>query len=112
MTVKARETLVARNRTLIAHHAALMAQFCAERPALFTWHAPRAGSVALVQWHGAEPVEAWCETIVHRAGVMVVPGSMFDWPGGYFRVGLGRASFPQALKQVARTLTRPAPFHA
>lgn len=104
MTVKARETLVARNRILIAHHAALMAQFCAARPHLFTWRAPRAGSVALAQWHGAQPVEAWCEDLIHRAGVMVVPGNMFDWPGGYFRVGLGRANFPRALKQLAQAL--------
>ncbi len=35
---------------------------------------------------------------------MIVPGSLFDYPGEHFRIGLGRANFPAALKQVGEYL--------
>jgi hypothetical protein len=38
---------------------------------------------------------------------MIVPGSIFDYPGGYFRIGLGRKNFPEALEQVGIYLNQP-----
>jgi hypothetical protein len=28
---------------------------------------------------------------------MIVPGSIFDYPGAHFRLGLGRRNFPEVL---------------
>ena len=37
---------------------------------------------------------------------MIVPGSLFDYPGNHFRIGLGRKNFPEALEQVGKYLKR------
>jgi hypothetical protein len=39
---------------------------------------------------------------------MIVPGTMFDHPGGHFRVGLGRTNFGEVLAGLGGYLaTRP-----
>jgi len=35
---------------------------------------------------------------------MIVPGSLFDFPNGHFRLGLGRKNFAEALEQVEEFL--------
>jgi hypothetical protein len=32
---------------------------------------------------------------------MIVPGSIFDFPGNHFRLGLGRRNLDEALQQVS-----------
>jgi hypothetical protein len=39
---------------------------------------------------------------------MVVPGSIFDYSGPHFRVGLGRQSFPEALALFGSVVDRVA----
>jgi aspartate/methionine/tyrosine aminotransferase len=49
-------------------------------------------------------VENLCQNALEQQGVMIVPGSLFDYPGNYFRVGLGRKNFNQALNQFDKML--------
>ena len=35
---------------------------------------------------------------------MIVPGSIFDYPGKHFRIGLGRKNFAEALERVGDQL--------
>ena len=66
----------------------------------FVWIKPQAGSIAFPRWVGGTPVEQFCQGVLDRQGVMIVPGSIFDFPGNHFRVGLGRKNFAQALERV------------
>ena len=70
----------------------------------FRWLPPQAGSIAFPAWTGPGSVEALCQTALDREGLMIVPGSIFDYSGGYFRVGLGRRSFPEALGRLAQVV--------
>src|SRR5690606_7971636 len=42
-------------------------------------------------------VEEFCRGLVHEAGVLLFPGTVFDVNTPHFRLGLGRADFPQAM---------------
>jgi aspartate/methionine/tyrosine aminotransferase len=106
IALRAREALVTRNLQIVQHNAALAAEFFAARPALFRWIAPQAGSVAFPQWLGAHSVEAFAEAAVKDAGIMIVPGAIFDRPGQHFRVGLGRRNFGEVLGQLEEFLNR------
>ena len=35
--------------------------------------------------------------LVEKRGVLILPGSIFDWPGPHFRIGFGRRNLPDAL---------------
>ncbi len=104
--LRARETILARNLEIIRGNLHSAEAFCARHTEQLTWYPPRAGSVAFPRWKGQLPLEEFCQGLVEQEGVMVVPGSMFDFPGGHFRIGLGRTNFAEALERVERFLQR------
>lgn len=100
IALRAGETLAARNRALVRANAAAAGQFFARYPQWVQWLPPSAGSTAFPRWRGAEPLEAFCRRALDERGVLIVPGSMFDYAGSHFRVGLGRRNFSEVLKQL------------
>ena len=98
--LRAHDAIVARNLEIVRANLAQAEAFCTRHAGLFGWLAPQAGSVAFPEWRGTGGVEDFCARCLERQGVMVVPGSMFDYDGPHFRVGLGRRNFPQALERV------------
>jgi aspartate/methionine/tyrosine aminotransferase len=100
--LRARQAIIDRNLAIIKENLDHAAAFFARHPSLFRWLPPQAGSVAFPAWQGPGSAEDFCQAVLHRQGVMIVPGSMFDLPGTHFRVGLGRRSFPEALDRVER----------
>jgi aspartate/methionine/tyrosine aminotransferase len=101
MALRARETILTRNLEIIRANRAHAEAFCAEHPALFRWLAPQAGSIAFPEWRGAQAMDDFCEAVVTRRGVMIVPASKFDFAGAHFRIGLGRRNLPEALAEVS-----------
>jgi aspartate/methionine/tyrosine aminotransferase len=104
MALRARDALVARNLALIQHNLKIAERFFAEHPDRFVWIRPHAGSIAFPRWTGGASVEQFCQGALDGPGVMIVPGSMFDFPGNHFRVGLGRRNLPEALERVGNYL--------
>ncbi len=99
-----KERIVRRNLEIIRVNLESAGQFFGEHAHHFTWFSPQAGSVAFPKWLGEMPVEQFCQEVLEKQGVMIVPGSLFDFPGNHFRVGLGRKNFPEALELVGRHL--------
>ena len=104
IALRAQAPIVERCAGLVARNQALMQNFCARRPGLIEWLAPRAGSTAFPRWVGAGTVEEFCAVALAKRELMIVPGSMFAAPGSHFRVGLGRENFPQALQVLEKML--------
>ena len=94
------ERIVQRNLAIIRENLALAEQFFATHRDQFSWAPARAGSVAFPQWLGPGSVEQFCNNVLEQQGVMIVPGSLFDSPGGHFRIGLGRKNFGEGLELV------------
>lgn len=97
--------IVQRNLEIIHQNIALAAAFCQRHTRRFVWLAPRAGSIAFPRWLGTGRVEDFCQQVLDERGVMIVPGSIFDYPGSHFRLGLGRKNFAEALGQVENWLS-------
>lgn len=90
------EKILQRNRALIAENLALAESFFMARPDLFEWLAPQGGSTAFPRYLGGA-VEEWCDDLVAKKSLMILPGTVYDKPGGFFRIGLGRTNFSEAL---------------
>lgn len=101
IALRAKEAIVARNLDIIRQNLNVAEQFFAERKDRFLWIKPQAGSIAFPRWLGATPVEQFCQDVLAQQSVMIVPGSLFDFPGNHFRVGLGRRNFAEALQRVS-----------
>jgi aspartate/methionine/tyrosine aminotransferase len=101
MALRAKEAIIARNLDIIRQNLSVAEQFFAERRDRFLWIEPQAGSIAFPRWLAATPVEQFCQDVLAQQNVMIVPGSIFDFPGNHFRVGLGRQNFAEALQRVS-----------
>ena len=99
-----KERILRRNLDIIRENLKSAGRFFGEHAHIFSWFSPKAGSVAFPEWRGEGSVEQFCQEVLEKQGVMIVPGSLFDFPGNHFRVGLGRKNLPEALGQVAEYL--------
>ena len=102
--LRSRRGIAARNLDLIQANLERAARFFARHAPRLQWLPPRAGTVAFPRWCGRGPVEDFCLAAVEHAGVMIVPGSLFGYPGNHFRIGLGRKNFAQALDRLDQYL--------
>ena len=101
IALRARESIVARNLGIVLENLAVADRFFERFSHLFRWLRPLAGPVAFPSLVLEIPIDQFCRNLLTREGVMVVPGSLFEFAGNHFRVGLGRKNFPEALERVA-----------
>jgi aspartate/methionine/tyrosine aminotransferase len=97
--LRARDRILDRNRGILRRNLEHAASFLRARPDRFCWIPPSGGTVAFPLWTGGGTVEDFCRRLIEERGVMAVPGSLFEFPGNHFRIGLGRRDLPEALEQ-------------
>jgi len=102
------ETLLARNRAILAESRALADRFFARHGHRFRWVRPSAGPIGFPRLvHGdAGDVEQFCRRLVQEAGVLLLPGSVYDVATPHFRLGLGRRDFPLAMERLEEFIAR------
>jgi aspartate/methionine/tyrosine aminotransferase len=99
VAMRNRQSLAARNLAIIQENLSVMDGFFSRYASLFTWVRPRAGSMAFPRYLGGD-VEQFCDSLVKNAGVLLLPGSVYDETGNHFRLGLGRKNLPQAVERL------------
>ncbi len=99
IAVRHSEEIFARQRVRLVSNLQLLAEFFARHPDLFAWQRPGAGTTTFPRYLGGKALE-FCDRLVEKTGVMLIPGTFFDMEGEFLRFGYGRASFPEALKQL------------
>jgi len=102
IALKARDTILARNRRLVTENLALLDAFFADHPDLFDWMRPDGGCVAYPRYRGADGVEAFARSLVEEAGVLVLPSSIYrsdlnETAPDRFRIGFGRSGLGDGL---------------
>jgi aspartate/methionine/tyrosine aminotransferase len=95
VAMRNRQKLIDRNLGIIKHNLSAMDDFFQRHAHLFSWIRPSAGSMAFPHYLGGD-VESFCDELVRRAGVLLLPGSMYDDRANHFRLGLGRKNLPEA----------------
>jgi aspartate/methionine/tyrosine aminotransferase len=100
IALQAKDQILSRNLGIVRRNLKLAGQFFSEHSPLFDWLSPQAGSVAFPRWRSERSVEAFCQDLLDQQGVMIVPGSVFEFPGNHFRIGLGRRNLAEGLERV------------
>lgn len=98
LALRYREKLVERNRGLVLRNLKLLSEFLVRWPHLFSWTPPNASPIGFVQFKPERDVYQFCESVVQRSGVLLLPGSVYDQPR-HIRFGYGRANMPESLAQ-------------
>lgn len=101
IALRARETVLARSRGIVAANLVRLDAFFAEWPDRFAWVRPRAGSVGFPRLTvPGVSIDDWAAGLVEAQGVLLLPGSQFGYGGNHFRIGLGRTDLPEALDRL------------
>lgn len=102
MALRAKEKILERNLLIVRRNLELLDRFFEKFPKIFAWKKPTAGSTAFPKLLLPLSVNEFTEDLIDREGVMLLPGSVYDFPGNYFRIGFGRKDMPEALNRLER----------
>lgn len=110
IALKSREEILQRNRALIAENLGLLGDFFADYPALFDWVIPDGGCIAYPRYAGPDGVESFCKNLVEKAGVLLLPASVYQSeltpvPTDRFRIGYGRSNTLEGLEAMRNYLS-------
>ena len=105
VAMRNRHKLIERNLAIIKQNLAVIDDLFTRRAELFSWVRPQAGSMAFPRYRGGD-VERFCDELVKQAGVLLLPGSVYDDSRNHFRLGLGRKNLPQAVERLEQFLIK------
>jgi len=97
-----REEILERNRNRLNHNLSELEKFFRDYPDIFDWYTPDGGCIAYPRYKGRGTVEEFCETLVEKHGVLLLPASIYrselmDTPNDRFRIGFGRRNIEDGL---------------
>jgi aspartate/methionine/tyrosine aminotransferase len=99
------DELVERSRRLVLENLPLVEDLIERRGELLEWHRPQAGPIGFPRVRPDIDVRSWCESIAEQAGVLLLPGYVYDEPR-HVRIGFGRRNLPQAIERLDAHLDR------
>jgi aspartate/methionine/tyrosine aminotransferase len=102
IALRAKETILARNRNLVRNNLKQLEKFFGEFSDLFEWYRPAGGCVAFPKYLGSGSADQFCEDLVAKSGVLLLPPRIFrsellDTPDNRFRIGYGRRTIGEGL---------------
>jgi aspartate/methionine/tyrosine aminotransferase len=101
IALRAKAQVLARSRGIIAANLELIDAFFDGWADRFTWVRPRAGSIGFARLTvPGVRIDDWAADLVQAEGVLLAPGSVFEYPGNHFRLGFGRTDLPEALARL------------
>lgn len=98
------DKILKRNLEIIKHNLQTADDFFGRYPHLFTNNKPKSGPVAFHQINIEQPVHVFCEDLVSKKGVLLLPANIYDYQANYFRMGYGRENFKECLAKLEEYL--------
>jgi aspartate/methionine/tyrosine aminotransferase len=105
VAMRNRQKISERNLGIIKQNLTIIDDLFTRHSSLFSWVRPQAGSMAFPRYLGGN-VEKFCDELVKKAGVLLLPGSIYDDSHNHFRLGLGRKNLPQAVERLQEHLSK------
>jgi aspartate/methionine/tyrosine aminotransferase len=103
VAMRNRQKVAQRNLEIIKGNLTVIDDLFARRDDLFSWIRPKASSMGFPRLLKGD-IEDFCDDLVRKAGVLLLPGSMYDDSRNHFRLGLGRKNLPQAVERLEKYL--------
>jgi aspartate/methionine/tyrosine aminotransferase len=100
IALRARDEMLGRSLRLLSDNLPRADAFFERWSGVFEWVRPRVGCIGFPRITAGVPVEAFVAGLAEEEGVMLLPGSVYGYPGDHFRLGFGRRSFPEALARL------------
>jgi len=99
LALRHRSTILDRNRSLVKNNLYLLDSFFARHPEKFEWLRPQGGPIAFPAFRNPVSASHYAEELMASCGILLLPGSCYDYDDRHFRIGFGRANFPEVLQR-------------
>lgn len=104
IALHSKEKILQRNNKIVADNLQLLDQFFKDYSHLFEWVRPQGGCVGFVKYKGSDSVNLFCDRLVSKQNVLLMPASIYDYDSNHFRIGFGRRNMPECLQQLKEFL--------
>ncbi len=94
--------ILKRSRSIVAENLAIADSFFYKWEGAFQWMRPQGGTTAFPEFTTPYEIEEFARQLVTEEGVLLAPGSLFEWPGNHFRLGMGRTNFGEGVERLDR----------
>lgn len=94
-----KEKFICPNIIKIIENRKLFAKFAFRNKEFVKYNHPCAGSTAFVKLNIDVTSLNYCENLVEKTGVMMVPSEMFSYGNKHVRIGFGRKNFSESLAE-------------
>ena len=104
MGLRARDKILRRNHDIIRTNLERLDEFFTNHTSYFEWVAPQAGPVAFPKLHKPLDANEFCQKLVQKKGVMLLPPRVYDFKANHFRIGFARKNMTKALEKLEEYL--------
>ena len=98
VALRHRSVFANRSRAIVLANLALIDALMARHADRLSWVRPNASTIGFMRIAGVEETDGFCAKLVADAGVLLLPGSVYDEPT-HVRIGFGRTTTPEALRR-------------
>ncbi len=98
LALRNKDVILERNLKIIKENMRILDAFFNKRMSQFNWVKPKAGCIAFPMIKFSENVEEFCSDLFIKKGVLLLPGTKYDFDNKHFRIGFGRKNMPRGLK--------------
>ncbi|QOX65223.1 aminotransferase class I/II-fold pyridoxal phosphate-dependent enzyme [Anoxybacterium hadale] len=98
------DKILQKNKSIIKENLTLADCFFEKYDSLFKNYRPISGPIAFHKMEIDRPIEDFCEDLVRKSGVLLLPANIYSYPGSFFRMGYGRKSFSESLNRFEQYL--------
>lgn len=111
IALKNGDRILRRNCAIVDQNLSLWDGFFARFPDLFDWTRPDGSCIGFPRYLGEDGVENFCRGLLEKAGVLVLPSSIYasalgKTPGDRFRIGYGRLGLSEGLSAMGNFVER------
>lgn len=106
IALRAKEKVLKRNRGIMLDNLQILDAFMKRNQKHLAWVYPQCGTIAVVKLLLPMSVEAFAEDLVRSEGILIMPGSIFEMSGNFFRIGYGKKNLASILERFESYLKR------
>ncbi|HEU63846.1 MAG: hypothetical protein KR126chlam4_01451 [Candidatus Anoxychlamydiales bacterium] len=75
----------------------LLDRFFEGHNSFFEWNRPESGTMTFPKFLLTISIDQFTKQLVEKAVIFIMPGSIYDFSGNFFRIGFGRKTMPEVL---------------
>ncbi len=104
IALRSKNKILKRNREIVLQNVELLDEFIKRHPSSIKWVRPESGTIAFLELLLPISIEQFSEELVEKTGVLIMPATVFDYPGNFFRIGFGRINMFDVLNRFEQFL--------